>query len=99
LRRRLRRLQLAVRIRPTVILQDLVMPEVNGLTLVQRYRATVETRDIPIIVLSTKEDPAVKKQAFVMGANDLPGQAAGQAGTGRARPLPLEGVSQPTSAR
>src|SRR5437867_12606022 len=54
-------LQLAVRIRPTVILQDLVMPEVNGLTLVQRYRATVETRDIPIIVLSTKEDPAVKK--------------------------------------
>ena len=63
-------LQLAVRIRPTVILQDLVMPEVNGLTLVQRYRATVETRDIPIIVLSTKEDPAVKKQAFVMGAND-----------------------------
>src|SRR5213592_2359408 len=63
-------LQLAVRLRPTVILQDLVMPEVNGLTLVERYRATVETRDIPIIVLSTKEEPAVKKQAFVMGAND-----------------------------
>jgi len=62
--------ELAARIRPTVILQDLVMPNVNGLNLVQQYRATTETRDIPIIVLSTREDPAVKKDAFVMGAND-----------------------------
>jgi sigma-B regulation protein RsbU (phosphoserine phosphatase) len=55
---------------PTVILQDLVMPEIDGLTLVKFFRANARTRDIPLIVLSTKEEPAVKAQAFAFGAND-----------------------------
>jgi sigma-B regulation protein RsbU (phosphoserine phosphatase) len=55
---------------PTVILQDLVMPEVDGLTLVKFFRANPRTRDVPLIVLSTKEDPAVKAAAFALGAND-----------------------------
>ncbi|EPA94637.1 diguanylate cyclase (GGDEF) domain-containing protein [Pseudomonas sp. G5(2012)] len=46
----------AVRIKPTVILQDLVMPGLDGLSLVREYRNHPATRDIPIIVLSTKED-------------------------------------------
>jgi signal transduction histidine kinase len=58
------------RLKPTVILQDLIMPGVDGLTLLKRYRANAATRDIPIIVLSTKEDPVVKKDAFSAGAND-----------------------------
>jgi CheY-like chemotaxis protein len=57
-------------VRPTVILQDLVMPGVDGLTLVRQYRADRVTRDIPIIVLSSKEDPTVKREAFAAGAND-----------------------------
>ena len=60
----------ALRIRPTVILQDLVMPNVEGLDLVRRYRARPETRYIPIIVLSTREEPVVKAEAFEAGAND-----------------------------
>lgn len=60
----------AQRTKPTVILQDLVMPGVDGLTLVQRYRENPATRDIPIIVLSTKEDAATKGAAFAAGAND-----------------------------
>lgn len=60
----------AERTRPTVILQDLVMPGIDGLTLVRRYRANPATRDIPIIVLSTKEDPLMKSAAFAAGAND-----------------------------
>jgi PleD family two-component response regulator len=63
-------IDIAERVRPTVILQDLVMPGVDGLTLVRQYRANRLTRDIPIIVLSSKEDPAVKREAFVAGAND-----------------------------
>ncbi|WP_337172977.1 SpoIIE family protein phosphatase [Paludisphaera sp.] len=65
-----RALEEALRIRPTVILQDLVMPDVDGLTLVKNFRAREETRDIPMIVLSTKEEPAVKAEAFSLGAND-----------------------------
>ncbi len=60
----------ANQIKPTVILQDLVMPGIDGLTLVSQYRANPATRDTPIIVLSTNENPQVKGQAFALGAND-----------------------------
>jgi sigma-B regulation protein RsbU (phosphoserine phosphatase) len=55
---------------PTVILQDLVMPDVDGLTLVRRFRENEATKETPMIVLSTKEDPTVKADAFAIGAND-----------------------------
>ncbi|MBA1203740.1 PleD family two-component system response regulator [Pseudomonas capeferrum] len=60
----------AIRIKPTVILQDLIMPGLDGLSLVREYRSNPATQDIPIIVLSTKEDPLVKSAAFAAGAND-----------------------------
>jgi len=60
----------AIQIKPTVILQDLVMPGLDGLTLVREYRNNPLTKDIPIIVLSTKEDALIKSAAFSAGAND-----------------------------
>src|SRR5689334_14141136 len=57
-------------LKPTVILQDLVMPGVNGLELLKLYRANPSTRDVPVVVLSTKEDPKIKAEAFELGAND-----------------------------
>jgi CheY-like chemotaxis protein/HPt (histidine-containing phosphotransfer) domain-containing protein len=63
-------LAIANQIKPTVILQDLVMPGVDGLTLVKQFRANPATKDIPIIVLSTNENPQVKGQTFALGAND-----------------------------
>jgi two-component system chemotaxis family response regulator WspR len=63
-------LECAEALRPTVILQDLVMPDMTGLELVRKYRATPATAEIPVIVLSTREDPITKSQAFAAGAND-----------------------------
>jgi len=63
-------LTIANQINPTVILQDLVMPGVDGLTLVKQFRANPATKDTPIIVLSTNENPQVKGHAFALGAND-----------------------------
>jgi signal transduction histidine kinase/HPt (histidine-containing phosphotransfer) domain-containing protein len=60
----------ANQVKPTVILQDLVMPDIDGLALVSQYRANPTTKDTPIIVLSTNENPQVKGQAFAFGAND-----------------------------
>jgi sigma-B regulation protein RsbU (phosphoserine phosphatase) len=57
-------------IQPTVILQDLVMPDIDGLTLVKTFRANAATRETPMIVLSTKEEPKIKADAFALGAND-----------------------------
>jgi two-component system chemotaxis family response regulator WspR len=63
-------IKLANRIKPSVILQDLVMPSIDGLYLVQLYRANPGTAETPIIVLSSEEDPRVKKNAFALGADD-----------------------------
>ncbi len=60
----------ACEIMPTVILQDLVMPDIDGLTLVRFLRGKAELKDIPLIVLSSKEEPETKKKAFELGAND-----------------------------
>lgn len=57
-------------IRPTVILLDLLMPGVNGLDLVRAFRENAQTHHTPIIVLSTKEEPRIKAEAFAAGAND-----------------------------
>lgn len=63
-------LETAARLAPTVILQDLVMPGVDGLALVAQYRAHPGTRDIPVIVLSSKEDAAVKSECFAADVSD-----------------------------
>ncbi|KAF1044371.1 MAG: Phytochrome-like protein cph2 [Herbaspirillum frisingense] len=63
-------LGVAEKTKPTVILQDLVMPGVDGMTLVRQYRGSPVLADVPIIVLSSKEDATVKRDAFAGGAND-----------------------------
>jgi len=60
----------AIEINATLILQDLVMPDIDGMTLVRFYRANNATKDIPVIVLSSREDPAIKSEAFENGATD-----------------------------
>ncbi|MDQ1363341.1 MAG: Diguanylate cyclase response regulator [Pseudomonadota bacterium] len=60
----------AIEVNATVILQDLVMPDVDGMTLVRFYKANHATKDIPVIVLSSKEDPVIKRDAFGYGASD-----------------------------
>jgi signal transduction histidine kinase len=60
----------ANRISPTVILQDLVMPGIDGLTQVARFRSNPATVYTPIIILSTKEDAGTKSDSFAAGAND-----------------------------
>lgn len=63
-------IETANKLNPTVILQDLVMPDIDGLHLVKYYRANKSTSNIPLIVLSAKEDPKIKAEAFALGAND-----------------------------
>jgi phosphoserine phosphatase RsbU/P len=63
-------MEVANRFQPTVILQDLVMPQIDGLAMLRFYRVNPAVQDIPIIVLSTKEEPKVKAEAFMLGASD-----------------------------
>lgn len=63
-------LRIAGELKPTVILQDLVMPGMDGLDLVRQYRATPALHVVPVIVLSAKDEASVKSSAFQAGAND-----------------------------
>jgi signal transduction histidine kinase/HPt (histidine-containing phosphotransfer) domain-containing protein len=66
----LQAMDVAIQLRPTVILQDLLMPGIDGLTLLGQFRAHPATKNVPVIVLSTNENPLVKDRAFALGAND-----------------------------
>ena len=57
-------------IRPSVILQDLVMPGVDGLTLVARYRSNPATAETPVVVLSGNDCADSRAQALAAGAAD-----------------------------
>ena len=62
--------ELANKLNPTVILMDLVMPQMDGLSLLQNFRANPVTSHTPVIVLSTKEEAQTKSDVFAAGAND-----------------------------
>lgn len=61
---------MALDIRPTVILQSLTMSETDGLRMLKLYRAHPNTCDIPVLILSARNNPQIKAEAFVQGAND-----------------------------
>jgi two-component system chemotaxis family response regulator WspR len=63
-------IDMAQQVKATVILQDLVMPDIDGITLVRYFRANNKTRSIPVIVLSSKEEATTKRDAFTNGASD-----------------------------
>jgi two-component system chemotaxis family response regulator WspR len=63
-------IKVANKIQPTIILQDLIMPEVNGLMMVKFFRVNQQTAEVPIIILSTKEEPEIKRETFAAGVND-----------------------------
>lgn len=62
--------KMAEQIKPTTILLDLVMPEIDGMSMLRYLRANPLTKDIPVVVLSSKEDAQLKAEAFAAGAND-----------------------------
>jgi DNA-binding response OmpR family regulator len=55
---------------PTVILQDLVLPDIDGLTMVRMFRANASTAATPIIVLSANDDSGTRARALAEGADD-----------------------------
>ena len=62
--------QAAHAVAPTVILQDLVMPQMSGFDLLGRYKAAPSIASIPVIVLSSIVDVDEKARAFELGAAD-----------------------------
>jgi CheY-like chemotaxis protein len=53
--------------KPQVILLDLELPGMDGLTLVRKLKADPETRDIHVIVATSYPDRFTKKDALTAG--------------------------------
>jgi phosphoserine phosphatase RsbU/P len=60
----------ALKIKPTVIIQDIALIGGNGFELIKRFRAHPSTRDVPIIVFADQEDKKNKIDSFRAGGND-----------------------------
>ncbi len=63
-------ISMAESIRPTIILVDYIMPGLDGLTLLQKFRSRRPFSHLPIVMLSAEEDPHVKAKAFAAGASN-----------------------------
>lgn len=53
-----------------LVLLDLVMPEMSGLQVLAEIRSRQETRDLPVIVVTARSDPASAVEALAAGADD-----------------------------
>ena len=56
--------------RPDLILMDMVMPRMTGLEAVRELRGRAETKDIPIIMVTTRGEGDNVEKGFESGVND-----------------------------
>ena len=63
-------LDVAEQLKPTVILLDMVMPDINGLMLLRYLRVNESTSAVPVVALSMKDDAKLKAEVFTAGGND-----------------------------
>jgi len=67
----LRAVQVARDVDATVVIVDLRMPGgVDGFDVITALRDHPDTHDIPVILLSSEDDPDIKAKAFALGASD-----------------------------
>jgi eukaryotic-like serine/threonine-protein kinase len=62
------------RVRPDLVLMDVVMPEMDGYDACRRIKASARWRDLPIIFLTAKTDTADIVRGFDVGAVDYVGK-------------------------
>lgn len=62
---------MAVEIKPDIILMDLGLPVMDGWEATQKIKAAPETAHIPIIVLTAHALPDALKKAKLSGADEL----------------------------
>lgn len=56
--------------KPSLILLDIMMPDLNGHEVLHYLRANAETRDIPVIFITARDSDEEEERAFEAGAAD-----------------------------
>lgn len=70
-------LDLLREVRPDVIVLDWMMPQMDGMQVLRKLRADPRTKDVPVLVYSAADDPAMQKQAAKLGASECVLKAGG----------------------
>jgi putative two-component system response regulator len=65
---------LVERLRPDVLLLDIMMPGISGMELLERIREKPWGRHLPIIILTAADNLQTKAQALELGATDFLGK-------------------------
>jgi CheY-like chemotaxis protein len=56
--------------RPDLVLMDVVMPRMNGFEACKKMRELPATREIPIVLVTTRGEEAYMEAGFTSGCND-----------------------------
>ena len=57
--------------KPTLIISDVVMPEMDGFTLCKHIKSSPELRDIPVILVTSLSTPQDVVNGLVSGADNF----------------------------
>lgn len=63
--------ELALKEQPQIIISDILMPEVDGISLLKRLKEQAATRHIPVFLLTAKVNDEVKRESIQHGAEDF----------------------------
>lgn len=64
-------IEVALAHKPDLILMDVVMPRMGGLEACRALKEQQDTRQIPVILLTTRGEEAMEEQAYGSGCNDF----------------------------
>ncbi len=63
-------LEKVVLVKPDLVLLDIVMPEMNGFEVLEKMGQNIETKNIPVIIISNSGQPVELDRAKNLGAKD-----------------------------
>jgi putative two-component system response regulator len=66
--------EMICREKPDVVLLDVMMPQIDGIQILQEIRANEQLRHIPVLILTASTDAATKLRALNAGATDFLGK-------------------------
>ncbi|MCL2479029.1 MAG: response regulator [Treponema sp.] len=58
------------KITPDLVLLDVAMPDMDGYEIIRRLKASRKTQDIPVIFITSKDDPGNELEGLSLGAID-----------------------------
>ncbi len=64
-------LEMALRVRPDIILLDVMMPKMDGFEVCVRLKADPETAHIPVIMITALDQPSDRVRGLEAGADDF----------------------------